>query len=406
MVLATYKYQAVSKSGEKVSGVMEGYSEFDAVNRIKQNCDVILKITEVKEKSPGLLNMEIGSPKLNPKAFTVMCSQFSIILRSGIPIARCTHLVADKTTDKPLKKLLQQVAGDVEAGRSLAASFAERGEKLLPQTFIETIRAGEASGSIDKAFETMYQHYDKTGKMKGKVRSALAYPIFVLAVAVIVVMVLMVVVVPKFLAIFDSYGAQLPLPTRILIAIATFFQRYWMLLLGVIAALVIGVKVYGSNEAGRLNLAKLQLRLPVLGNINLLNAASQFANSMTTLLSAGLPIPRAISITAKVLDNYYISQEVGKLSGKLEEGHDLGSSMRESGCLPDILTDMVAVGEETGEMEQTLGTIAGYYDTELEMAMDSALKKLEPALLIGLAAIAGFIVISIYMAMFAMYGAM
>ena len=405
--MVTYKYTAVSKGGKKVTGVVEGFNQMDAVDRIKQNYDIVLKMTEVKEGGEGgLLNMEIGGNKLNPKAFCVMCSQFAIILRSGIPIARTVHLIADKTTDKPLHRMLTQVAEDVEAGRSLAASFQERGGDLLPTTFVETIRAGEDSGNIDKAFETVHLHYDKQIKTAAKVRSAMAYPLFVLTVAVGVVIVLMVKVVPTFTAIFDELGGELPVMTQILIAISNFFAKYWMLLLGIAAAVFLAYKLYDKNEEGHLNLAKLQLKLPILGNIAELNAASQFANTMTTMLSAGLPMTRCISITAKVLDNYYISQETGKLAAKLEEGHALSTSMRENQVMPDILVDMVGVGEETGEMEQTLHTIAGYYDAELEQATADALAKLEPALLVGLAGIAGFIVIAVYMAMFSMYAIM
>ena len=298
------------------------------------------------------------------------------------------------------------MAEDVEAGRSISSSFAERGDKLLPTTFVETIAAGEQSGNLDKAFQTVHEHFDKQAKMAARVKSALAYPVFVLFIAVAVVVVLMVKVVPTFLAIFDSYNAELPLPTRILIAISDFFVKYWMVMLAIVVAAAIFYKVYGNTEQGRMNLAKWSLKVPILGNIQQLNAASEFANTLTTMLASGLPMTRAISITAKTMSNYYMSTEVGKLAVKLEEGHALGPSMREANFMPDILVDMVSVGEETGEMEQTLKTIATYYDAELDMAINSALEKLEPALLVGLAGIAGFIVVAIYMAMFGMYAAM
>lgn len=385
---------------------MEGFDELDAVDRIKQTCSIVLKLKEVNPDKPGLLNMEIGGSKLNSKAFTVMCSQFSIILRAGIPIARAVHLIADKTTNKPLKRILKKTAEDVEAGRSLAAGFAEHGAKLLPTTFIETIRAGEESGNLDRSFESMYRHYDKQTKMRGKVRGALAYPTFVLIIAVAVVVVLMVKVVPTFTSIFESYGGELPGITRLLIAISNFFRKYTIWMAAVIALLYIVFKLYGNTEKGRLKLARIQLKLPIFGNISRLNAASQFANTMTTMLASGLPMTKAISITAGVLDNYYIGNEVGKLTGQLEEGRTLGASMRESGCMPDILVDMVAVGEETGEMEKTLDTIALYYDAELDMAISAALRKLEPTILIFLAVVAGFIVFAIYMSIFQMYAIM
>lgn len=166
--MPAYKYTAISRDGVKVSGIVEGFDQFDAVDRIKRDCDIILKITEIQEKKQGILNMEIGGNKLNAKAFSLMCSQFSIILKSGIPIGRTVRLIGEKMTDKKLKSILSQVAEDVEAGRSISQSFQERGGKLMPPVFIETIHAGEESGNLAKAFDTMYQHYDKQVKMREK----------------------------------------------------------------------------------------------------------------------------------------------------------------------------------------------------------------------------------------------
>ena len=404
--MATYKYTAISKDGVKVSGVVEGFNEFDAVDRIKQDCDIVLKLTEVEEKKPGLLSMEIGGNRLNAKAFSLMCAQFSIILQSGIPIGRTVRLIGDKMTDKKLKGILKKVTEDVEAGRSVATSFQERGGKLLPAVFIETIRAGEESGNLSKAFETMYQDYDKQVKMRAKVRNALIYPVFVLALAVVVVIVLMVKVVPTFMDIFASYDAELPLITQSLILISNFFRKYIFLIIVVFAAIALIFKLYANTEKGRMNVAKLALKIPVLGNVSLLSAASEFAANLTTLIGAGLQLTRAVSITARVINNYYISQCVGKMTSRLEEGHTLGECMREADCLPDILVDMTAVGEETGELESTLHTVSGYYESELDMAVQDVLKKLEPTLLIGMAVIAGYIVLAVYIAMFQMYSVM
>ena len=406
--MAAYKYTAVSKDGKRVSGVIEAFSEIDAAAKIKESYSIVLQISEAqgKSKAASFLSMDLGGNKLNDKAFMLMCRQFSVILKAGVPIRRTVELIAEKMTDKPLKRILDQVASDVDGGRSLAASFTDRGKKLFPITFLETVRAGEEAGSLDTAFESVSEHYAKESKMKGKVRGALIYPAFVLVVAIVVVIVLMVKVVPTFTAIFDSYDAELPAPTKLLIAMSNFFSHYWMVLLGIGAALVLAYKLYGNTEQGRINLAKLQMRLPVLGNIAILNSASQFANTMAMMMGAGLPMTKAVTITSRVLDNYHVSQEVGKISSRLEEGHTLGHSLREAACLPDILVDMTAVGEESGELEQTLTMTAEYYDTELEQATAAALAKLEPTVLVFLAGFAGFIVIAIYMAMFGMYSAM
>ena len=403
--MAQFKYSAVSKSGERVNGVIDAYNEVDAANRIRENCDVILKLSEVSEKKTGL-NMDIGGNKLNVKAFTVMCSQFSIILRAGVPLARAVHLIADKTTDKGLRNMLQKVADDVEGGRSMSSSFEEHGGKILPQTFIETIRAGEASGSIDRSFETMKVHFEKQQKTKSKVKSAMAYPLFVLVVAIVVVAVVMVVVIPKLTPMFTESGGQIPALMNSLIVVSTFFQKNILTMIGIAIAIVVVYKIYSNTEAGRLNLAKIQLKLPILGNIAELTGASEFANSMAALMNAGLSIPKALSITARTMSNYYFATENGKLSGELEAGRALGRSMADQGVMPDILVDMVGVGEETGELAGTLETVALFYDTELEEATKAAISKLEPAMLIFIALFAGYIVIAIYTGMFSIYDTM
>lgn len=404
--MITYKYSAISKDGAKVNGVIEGYNEMDAIDRIKAECDIVLKVTPVEEGKESLLTRDLGGTKLNNKEFTVMCSQFAIILESGIPISRAVNLVYQKTTDKALKKLLKKVSTDVEGGRSLASSFEENGAGLLPTTFIESIRAGEESGNLDTSFKSMYEHFDKQTKIGAKVKGALMYPAFVLVLGIVVVIVMMVKVIPTFIDIFDGMDAELPPITLSLIAVSNFFQKYWAIIVVVVIVGVIVYKVYANTEEGRLKIAELSLKMPVLGNIQQLNAASQFSNTLVTMIDAGLPLTKAVSITAKALDNYYISQEVGKMTGQIEEGHTLGEAMKDSGCMPDILTDMTAVGEESGELSATLSTIATYYDAELATAISAALSKMEPAILVFIAGFAGYVVIAIYVAMFGMYGSM
>lgn len=401
-----YKYTALSRDGAKVSGLIEGYDELDAAARIKENCDVILKLSPVQEKKLDFLHGDLFANRLDGRAFTVMCSQFAIILDSGIPIARAVKLVAEKTDDKPLRRVMEKVAVDVEGGRSLSASFADHGEKLLPITFIETLRAGEATGNLARSFQTMQAHFEKQTATRTKVKSALSYPMFVLVTACVVVAFLMGSVVPKFTSIFADMGADLPTITKVLIAISDFFQHYSLILLAVIAAIVLAFKLYGSRETGRVKLAKAALKVPVLGKIRELTAASQFANSMAAMMTAGLTMDRAVSITAKTIDNYYLREQTDALSKQLESGRTLGASMRDMTDYPDILVDMTGVGENSGEMEKTMSTVARYYDSELEEAIRAALAKLEPTLLIFIAVFAGFIVIAIYMAIFSMYGAM
>lgn len=376
------------------------------MERIKRTCDFVEKITPLGGEKKSILNMQLGGNKLNAKAFSMMCSQFSIILNAGIPVARTCHLVAEKTGDKTLNRILNQVADDVEGGRSLSASFADRGGGLFPPTFVETVRAGEETGSVDKSFDTMHEHFDKINKLKKKLRSAMAYPLFVLVIAVIVVIVLMVKVVPTFTAMFEDLGGELPGITKLLIAISDFFRDYTLLLIAIGVLLYFVFRVYKNTEKGKLKVAEITRELPLAGPISILSSASQFASTMGTMLSAGLPMVRSLTITARTLSNYYVSKQVGKIAVKVEEGRPVGASLKEAGVMPDILVDMVTVGENTGEMEATLKTIANYYDVELDGAIASCVAKVEPAIMVGLAGIAGFVVVAIYMSMFSMYSMM
>ncbi|MDD6102020.1 MAG: type II secretion system F family protein [Clostridiales bacterium] len=403
-----FKYQAISKDGAKVSGVMEAFNEMDAVERIKQTCNVIIKVEEIKEKGAagGILSMEIGKKKLDTKAFTLMCSQFSIILHSGIAITKTVELIAKQMTDKNLKKMLEEVHEDIQGGRSLSASFEDRGKDLLPVLFVETLRAGEMTGNFESAFESMAQHFDTQTKTKQKVKGALTYPIFVMIIAIVVVIILMVKVVPTFTAMFNQYGSDLPAITKSLIFVSNFFKKYGILIIAIIFIAFISYKVYSKTPNGKLKCGSLALKMPGFGNISVLNAASQFSNNMAALLRAGIGITEALRVVSRIVSNQYMSHELGKMAGMVEEGNSIGDCLRQNQIMPDILVDMVTVGEETGQLDDTLDTISRYYDNELDVAVSALLSKLEPAMLCFVAGVAGYIVLAIYIAMFQMYGIM
>lgn len=407
--MQSFKYTARTTDGHNVSGMIEAYDELEATAKIRNQYATILSIKEVKTvnlEAPGFLSADISGNKLNPKAFTLMCNQFSTILAAGIPVARAVKLIEEKTTDKPVKYLLSKVGEDVEAGRTMSSSFEEHGANLLPATFVETLRAGEEAGDLSNSFDSIYRHFDKQTKMGDKVRSAMTYPIFVLLIAIGVVIVLMVKVVPTFTSIFEEQGNELPFMTQLLIDMSTFVRETFVYFIIIMIVLYIIFLLYGKTENGKVLYAKIKLKLPVLGNIEELNSASLFANTMATMIGSGLPMTKAVSITSGVMTNYVVKQKVSTMVSFIEEGRTVVDSMRELEVMPDILTDMVGVGEETGEMKETLDTVAKYYDDELELAVTNAINMLEPAMLIFLAIVAGFIVIAIYMSMFEMYSGM
>ncbi len=397
-----YQYHALARDGTKAEGVVDAYDELAAIDAIKSTFPIVADIREIREKE-SILAMELGSKRADLKQLAILCSQFAIVLTAGMPIARAVHLMAMQCRDKKLKKLMALVAEDVSNGYSLADSFENKGAERLPGTFIETIRAGEASGTLEQSFANLQEYFEKQAALRAKVRSVIAYPIFLLVLAAAVIAIIMVVAMPVFMEMFDGMDMELPAMTRVVIGIAEFFQSWWWLVLGLILALVIGVKLYSNTETGRLKLAKFRSQIPLIGEIVKMKASSQFASTISTLLTAGLPLMNAVAVAARVLDNYYLGMKLAETVPKLEEGRALYDCMMECGCFPELLVEMTGTGEETGTMEGTLRTVGNYFDQEVNYATARAVGVLQPAILLVMGIVVGFVVIAMYLPMFTMY---
>lgn len=399
--MTTYKYRARTVEGVLINGVVEAYSEFDAVDQIKRNCPVVEKVTPVKTSDKP--HVDLNEPLwVSDKSLALTASQFTILLRAGIQIGRVVELIAGQTTDKLMKRILLSCAEDVNAGYSLAASLDRHGKKI-PAAFIETVRAGEEAGTLEVCFQRLQVYYEKAHRVKRKVRSALTYPAFLIVLAFVVVGIVMVKLVPTMLELFGNMGAELPVPTKMLIATSDFFVGYWPHLIIAITTIIIAYKLYNKTPQGELQIAELKTKLPIIGRISIMNAASQFANTVSTLLSAGLPTSRVLTITSRVLDNRSIGVSLEKLVVDLESGKSMGQVLKANQYLPDMLKEMVSVGEESGSLEETMDTIGTYYDEEAVAASDKALAMLEPMLTVFMGGLVAFILIAIYIPMFNMY---
>lgn len=403
--MQTYKYSAISRTGNPVNGVVEAVDEYAAVAKIRETCTTITKIQAVKENTTATASTSLFPPHIKEKDLAVMCSQFSIILGAGLPVVRAIELIADQTVDKNLKKALNETAEDVGSGISLARAFERRGD-LLPIALIESIRAGEETGTLDASFARLQRYYDKSSRTKGKVRAAMIYPIFTLIVAAIVVVILMVVAVPAFIDAFAEMNIDLPLPTVILINTSNFFTKYWLVMAMAIAAVVLLWKLWGHSENGALAQSRMKLRMPILGNVNQLRMCAQFASTMSTLLAAGVPMIGALESTSNVLDNATMFKALQAQLPKLEEGRTLASCLYSCPFLPPLLIEMAGIGEQTGTLEHTLEVIGDYYDNEAELASQKVLSMLEPIIICVLAVIVVMILLSVYLPMFSLYDAM
>ena len=399
--MPTFKYEGAYASGERVSGVVEALSQNDAVAQIRQTCEIVLSLKEVPKTTSRdpLERMH----KISAKSLALTCQQFAIILKAGLPLVQTVNLVADQCSDKNLARLLRQVAEDVSNGWSMSYSMEQRGGGKLPITFLETVKAGEESGDLLSSFDRLADYFDRMGKTRDSVVSALTYPTFVIIVAVIVVGIIMTYAVPTFTSMFESMGTELPWVTVALIAISNFFQKYILFIVLGIALILLVIGIYSHTEKGGITMAKAQLKLPILGGVVRMSGASQFAHTMSTLLTAGMPILQAIGASGRTITNKIMSAEVLDTLPGVEGGQSLGECMSYAKELPSMLVQMTAVGEATGSMESTLQVLAEYYDNEVQVRTKQALAILEPAIIVALAIFVVFILMAIYLPMFSMY---
>lgn len=402
--MPTYKYEAVYAGGEQVSGVVEAVSRTDAVAQIRQSCEVVLSLKEIPRTASR--DPLTCFHRITAKSLALTCRQFSIILKAGLPLVQTVDLAAEQCADKALAQLLRQVSEDVSNGWSLSYSLEQRGAKSLPVTFRETVRAGEESGDLQAAFQRMADYFERMNKTHESVVSALTYPMFVILVAVVVVAIIMLYAVPTFVGVFEGMSIDLPWPTRVLIAMSGFFQKYTLVLAALAALVAFAVRLYGTTAKGGAALAKTQLGIPVIGSVVRMSNASQFAHTMSMLLTAGMPILQAIEVSGKTMSNQCMSQEVlGTLPG-VEGGRPFGECLEYTREIPPMLVQMTSVGEATGSMESTLKVLASYYDNETDLKTKRAIALLEPSIIVVMAVLVVLILFAVYLPMFNMYGSM
>ena len=402
--MPTYKYEGAYISGEKVSGVVEAVSRTDAVNQIRQTCEIVLSLKEVPKTAARAPLSKLQ--KIGAKSLSLTCQQFAIILKAGLPLVQTVDLVAEQCPDKNLAALLRQASEDVSNGWALSYSLEQRGNKSLPVTFRETVRAGEESGDLQAAFQSMADYFERMNKTHESVVSALTYPMFVILVAVVVVTIIMLYAVPTFVGVFEGMSIDLPWATRVLIAMSNFFQKYILVMVALAALILFAVRLYGTTEKGGPALAKAQLGVPIIGSVVRMSNASQFAHTMSMLLTAGMPILQAIEVSGKTMSNLCMSQEVlGTLPG-VEGGRPFGECLGYTKEIPPMLVQMTSVGEATGSMEATLQVLAAYYDNETDLRTKRAIALLEPSIIVVLAVLVVLILFAVYLPMFSMYGNM
>jgi len=397
--MPVYVYEGKSVRGAKVSGERSADSKTALTLVLRRE-----RITPVKIKEKG---KEFALPgissrkKIEAKDLAIFFRQFSVMIDSGLPLVQCLEILGGNQENVTFKNILTAVRSKVENGATLANSLADH-----PRTFdalmVNMIEAGETGGILDTILQRLSSYVEKAVKLRAAVKSALIYPVSVVSVAAIVITLLLWKVVPIFANLFTGLGAEMPLPTRIVIGLSNFIGHFgWIFVVVGIGAFFAFRSIY-STEEGRFTIDGIMLRLPVLGLLLRKIAVARFTRTLGTLISSGVPLMEALSITARASGNAVIERTVMGVRRSVEQGRTLTDPLRESEVFPNMVTQMIAVGEQTGAMDAMLQKIADFYEDEVDAAVKDLLTLLEPAIIVFLGATIGGVVISMYLPMFSL----
>lgn len=400
-----YRYRAISDRKEEKRGILEAENQMQAVAMIRENGDLILELEQV-HKWWEVLTGDIYVAGMKDRDLALFSSQFAAALKAGISVEKTLSILGGQAEKRRWRKCLIKTAQFVKAGGSLADGFEEADPDGFPAAFLEMVRGGEHSGRLAEVFQSLSVYYERRYKAKQKMESSLIYPCFVLGMAVLVLTFIVGWVVPSIVAVLKEMGTDLPLGTKILLSISGFLQEHIVALLSAVILAIGGVVCYWKSERGREQLEMIIKKLPMIGKLLDMSIYAQFCHTVATLLQAGVPLPQVLVVTAGSIDNRRTGKKIRQAAGKLQAGESLGMWMKEDGTFPQILKEVCAIGEESGELASMLASMGEYFDTQEEIAARKLAAGLEPALMVVLAIATGFIVISMYLPLLSMYGQM
>ncbi len=382
--MASFGYEALDKTGKVIKGSVEADSIDFARNEVKK---MGLTLIEVKEQ--GALSKDINidfGGKPSPRDLSVFCRQFVSMLRAGVTIMDALKMLADATENKVLKKAVQNIKTSVEKGEPLSVAVGEQGS-VFPELMEKMVAAGEASGSLDIAIERMATQYERSSKTQGMIKKAMIYPIVVCVVAVAVIVVMLTVVIPNYVNMFATLGTDLPAITKMVQSASNALIAYWYIIVPVVVSVIIAILQFAKTDLGKHAFGKFALKFPMSRNLVVKSASAQMARTLSTLLASGIPLVEAIGIVADIMGNVYFKEAMFNAKDEVMIGQPLSRPLEDCGLFPPMVYYMVRIGEETGNSEEMLNTLANYYEEEVEMAVASFMAALEPMIIVGLAGI-------------------
>jgi type IV pilus assembly protein PilC len=398
--MPVYTYRGTNRSGSSVSGEATASSKTELQNILKRQ-----QITPTKMSEKGKeFNLPTFGGGVNSKELAIFTRQFSVMIDSGLPLVQCLEILAGQQENKYFQKVLTGTRAAVEGGSNLSSAMRQF-PKVFDGLYVNMVEAGETGGILDTILQRLSSYIEKSVKLQRAVKSALVYPVGVITVAGLVITLLLWKVVPIFATLFAGLQVDLPLPTKIVIGLSNFIGSiFGFLILVALGGMIFGIKVWYSTPQGRFILDSLLLKLPVMGDLLRKIAVARFTRTLGTLISSGVPILEGLDITAKTSGNAVVERALQKVRKALEEGKSLTEPLKESEVFPGMVTQMIAVGEQTGAMDAMLQKIADFYEEEVDAAVKDLLTALEPVMIVFLGLVVGGVVISMYLPLFTLIG--
>ncbi|RDW16342.1 type II secretion system F family protein [Oceanobacillus arenosus] len=403
--MPVYKYVGRTKKGTMKRGTIESVSRSQAIAALREKS---ISPREVTETKATIFNRDIsiGGSSVKSEDFVIYCRQFATLIRAGISIVQATNILAAQTESKGLKKALFQVEVEIKEGHSFSESVGKF-PKVFPALFVNMVRAGEMTGNIDDTLDRLASYYEKQNSLKKKIESTMAYPVILSVVVVAVVIFLMLTIVPQFTAMFEDMGSELPAITQLVVNMSNFIKYSWWLgLLVVVVGISIFLFFYRNNKIFHYSVHIALFKMPVFGKLLQKSAIARMTRTLSSLFASSVPILQALTIVDKVVGNPVIGKVVLASRDSLEQGRPLSEPIEKSWVFPPLVAQMIAIGEQTGQLDFMLAKVADFYEEDVDRTVDTLKSLIEPLMIIILAGVVGFIVIAIMVPMFSIYGEM
>jgi type IV pilus assembly protein PilC len=397
--MATFAFSGRNRAGETVTGERVGDTMDAVVAALRREQILVTRITPAKAADAPATPKKIKSKAPAAKNLAVFTRQFSVMIDAGLPLVQCLEILGNQEEDKNFAGVILQVRADVEGGASLADAMKKH-PKVFDGLYSNMIAAGEAGGILDGILKRLAGYIEKAVKLKGQVKSAMVYPVAVIVIATVVVGAILWKVIPTFASLFKGLGAELPLPTRFVIAASNALVAYMPYIIVGMVGIGFAFKRYYSTEPGRYRVDAIMLKLPIMGNVLRKIAVARFCRTMSTLLASGVPILDGLEITARTSGNAIIEEAIMTTRKSIERGETIAAPLRQTAVFPPMVVQMIGVGEATGALDTMLSKIADFYEEEVDAAVAGLLTLLEPLMIALLGGIVGGIVIAMYLPIF------